>query len=273
MSAAHGAVRGPAGTVRALALDIGSSRTRAWAPGLGVLADVPSGPVRRGRVMDAGAHHRLLRKVADSAFGGSAFGGSASTGLGDTVVMLCHPVLAGPEQREAARRLVAGLGPARVVSVDSARAAAAYAAPADGGPLLVVDLGAELTEITLLVDGLVQDARQAEVGLDDLPEPGGSPAPVVHAAADMVTDLWRSDRTGAVRGALRRGVLVTGGGALRLDLTSRLALRLDARLRLANHPATSTVRGAGLLLSSALRRPGTAPGRRGAIGARPDRTR
>ncbi|GAA3507155.1 rod shape-determining protein [Streptomyces showdoensis] len=233
--------------VRGLALDIGSSRTRVWAPGAGVVADVPSGPVRRGRVTDATPHRRLLRQVAESAFGGT---------MDEAVVMLCHPVLAGPAEREEARRMVAGLGPARIVSVNSARAAAAYAGPSGGGPLLVVDLGAELTEVTLLVDGAVQDARLAEVGLDDLAEAGGSPGAVVHAAAEMVVDLWRRDSTGAVRGALGRGVLVTGGGALRLDLTSRLALRLGVRLRLANDPATSTVRGAGLLLSSALRHPG-----------------
>lgn len=249
MGTAQQALRKPASRVRGLAVDIGSSRTRVWAPGAGVLADVPSGPVRRGRVTDAAPHQRLLREVADSVFGDDR---------SDAVVMLCHPVLAGPEQRAAARRMMAELGPARVVSVDSARAAAAYAGPTGGGPLLVVDLGAELTEVTLLVDGMVQDARLAELGLDDLPEPGGSTAAVVHTAADMVMDLWRRDRAGAVRGALRRGILVAGGGALRMDLTSRLALRLGVRLRLANDPATSTVRGAGLLLSSDLRHPAAA---------------
>ncbi|MEU8764125.1 rod shape-determining protein [Streptomyces sp. NPDC048659] len=238
--------------VRGFALDIGSSRTRVWAPGAGVLADVPSGPVRRGRVTDATPHQRLLRRVADTAFGGA---------LDETVVMLCHPVLAGPAEREETRRMVAGLGAARVVSVNSARAAAAYAGPSGGGPLLVVDLGAALTEVTLLVDGVMQDARLAEIGLDDLAEPGASPGVVVHTAAELVRELWREDTTGAVRGALGRGVLVTGGGALRLDLTGRLALRLGARLRLANDPATSTVRGAGLLLSSALRHPGGGPRR------------
>ncbi|MEU7026006.1 rod shape-determining protein MreC [Streptomyces sp. SBR177] len=249
MTLAHQALRKPAGAVRGLAVDIGSSRTRVWAPGAGVLADVPSGPVTRGRVTDAVPHQRLLREVADAAFGEDRAG---------TVVMLCHPVLAGPEERAAARRMVAELGPARVVSVHNARAAAAYAGPAGGGPLLVVDLGAALTEVTLLVDGRVQDARLAEIGLDDLPDGDGSTAPVVHAAAEMVRDLWRRDRTGAVLGALRRGVLVAGGGALRMDLTARLALRLGVRLRLANDPATSTVRGAGLLLSSTLRHPGAA---------------
>lgn len=233
--------------VRGIALDIGSSRTRAWAPGAGVFADVPSTAVRRGRVSDDSAQLLLLKRLAASAPGGESH---------DTVVMLTHPVLAAPAEREAARRVVAGLGPVRVIAVDSARAAAAYAAPHGGGPLLVVDLGARLTEVTLVVDGRVQDARLAELGVDDLPPHGGVPDAVVGTAADMVSDMWREDATGAVRGALRRGVLVTGGGALRLDVTARLAQVLRGRVRLANDPATSVVRGAGLMLASALRHPG-----------------
>ncbi|MER5965328.1 rod shape-determining protein MreC [Streptomyces sp. NPDC002057] len=244
-----GGGRGTGRPVHGIALDIGSSRTRAWSPGAGVFADVPSGPVRRGRVTDADSQLRLLRRLTAVAPG---------DGGHDTVVMLTHPVLAAPEERAAARRVVDALGPARVIAVDSARAAAAYAAPPGGGPLLVVDLGAQLTEVTLVVDGLVQDARLAEVGVDDLPESGGGPDAVVGTAADMVSDLWRQDRTGAVRGALRRGVLVTGGGALCLDVTGRLAHLLRARLRLANDPSTSVVRGAGLMLASALRHPGSA---------------
>ncbi|MFC9593564.1 rod shape-determining protein MreC [Streptomyces sp. NPDC056944] len=243
---AAGGSRGGQRPVRGIALDIGSSRTRAWAPGAGVFADVPSGPVRRGRVTDADSQLRLLRRLAASAPG---------DGGHDTVVMLTHPVLAGPEERAAAKRIVDALGPVRVIAVDSARAAAAYAAPSGGGPLLVVDLGAQLTEVTLVVDGLVEDARLAEVGLDDLPASGSAPDAIAATTADMVSDMWRHDATGAVRGALRRGVLVTGGGALRLDVTGRLAHLLRARLRLANDPSTSVVRGAGLMLASALRHP------------------
>ncbi|MGW4700291.1 rod shape-determining protein [Streptomyces sp. NPDC004285] len=244
-----GAVGGSRGTqrpVRGIALDIGSSRTRAWAPGAGVFADVPSGPVRRGRVTDTDSQLRLLRRLTASAPG---------DGGHDTVVMLTHPVLAGPEERAAAKRVVDALGPVRVIAVDSARAAAAHAAPSGGGPLLVVDLGAQLTEVTLVVDGLVEDARLAEMGLDDLSASGSAPDAIAATTADMVSDMWRHDGTGAVRGALRRGVLVTGGGALRLDVTGRLAHLLRARLRLANDPSTSVVRGAGLMLASALRHP------------------
>ncbi|MFF6872663.1 rod shape-determining protein [Streptomyces sp. NPDC012450] len=244
--------RGAGRPVRGIALDIGSSRTRAWAPGAGVFADVPSGPVRRGRVTDADSQLRLLRRLTAAAPGGDGH---------DTVVMLTHPVLAGREEREAVKRVVDGLGAVRVFAVDSARAAAAYAAPPGDGPLLVVDLGAQLTEVTLVVDGLVVDARLAEVGLDDLPESGSAPDSVAGTAADLVSDLWRRDRTGAVRGALRRGVLVTGGGALRLDVTGRLAHVLRARLRLSNDPSTSVVRGAGLMLASALRHPTASPAR------------
>ncbi|MFF4172240.1 rod shape-determining protein [Streptomyces sp. NPDC001744] len=246
-----GGVRGAGQPVRGIALDIGSSRTRAWTPGAGVYADVPSGPVRRGRVTDTDSQLHLLRRLT-----------AAAPGHGhDTVVMLTHPVLVGREEREAVKRVVDGLGAVRVFAVDSARAAAAYAAPAGEGPLLVVDLGAQLTEVTLVVDGLVQDARLAETGVDDLPETGSAPDAVAGTATDMVSDLWRHDRTGAVRGALRRGVLVTGGGAFRLDVTARLAHLLRARLRLANDPSTSVVRGAGLMLASALRHPTAAPAR------------
>ncbi|MCZ0982682.1 hypothetical protein O1L60_37515 [Streptomyces diastatochromogenes] len=58
--------------------------------GAGVFADVPSGPVRRGRVTDADSQLRLLRSLAASAPG---------DGGHDTVVMLTHPVLAAPEER------------------------------------------------------------------------------------------------------------------------------------------------------------------------------
>ncbi|SEE11879.1 rod shape-determining protein MreC [Streptomyces sp. TLI_105] len=198
-------------------------------------------------MIDPDSQLRLLRRLAASAPGGDGH---------DTVVMLTRPVLAGPRERAAAKRMVDGLDPVRVIAVDSARAAAAYAAPPDGGPLLVVDLGAQLTEVTLVVDGLVEDARQAEVGPDDLPEPGSGPDAIATTTTDMVSGLWRHDRTGAVRGALRRGVLVTGGGALRLDVTGRLAHLLRARLRLAEDPSTRVVRGAGLMPASA---PATRP--------------
>lgn len=294
---------------RGLALDLGSSRTRAWVPGHGLLTDpllgggsgslldgsdlgsgtglsfgsglgtgpglssgfglgsgsgtgLSSGldlgtgtgtgpglggdaerPVRRGRIVDPESCGRLLGRIADAALGPDRT---------DSVIVLSHPVLAGAVHRNAARELLAGLGPTRVLVLSSARAAAAYAGPRDAGPLLVVDMGAELTEVTLLVGGRIADARQAESGLSDL-DPATLPATLVGTVLDMVKSMWRQDRHGAIRGALRKGPVLAGGGALRPDVTDRLARCLGTPVRLAEDPSTTVVRGAGRILSSVLR--------------------
>lgn len=191
----------------------------------------------------------MLGRIADTALGADR---------SDTVIVLSHPVLAGSGHRAAARDILTALGPSRVIVLDSARAAAACAGPHGGGPLLVVDTGAELTEATLLVDGRVRDARLAETGTSDL-EPGEPPTAVVRAVLDMVAEMWRQDRHGALLGALRKGPLLAGGGALRPGITHRIARRLGAPVRLADDPATTVVRGAGLILGSVLRHPSAAP--------------
>ncbi len=237
---------------RGLALDLGSSRTRAWVPGHGLVADPflgsgPDGdgerPVRRGRIVDPESCGRLLGRIADAALGPDRT---------DSVIVLSHPVLAGAVHRNAARELLAGLGPTHVLALSSARAAAAYAGPHDAGPLLVVDMGAELTEVTLLVGGRIADARQAETGLSDL-DPATLPATLVGTVLDMVKSMWRQDRHGAIRGALRKGPVLAGGGALRPEVTDRIARCLGTPVRLADDPSTTVVRGAGQILSSVLR--------------------
>ncbi|MER6119098.1 rod shape-determining protein [Streptomyces sp. NPDC001743] len=247
------------GLTRGLALDLGSSRTRAWVPGQGVVADTgsdPAGdyghggrPVRRGRIVDTESCGRMLGLIADTALGADR---------SDTVIVLSLPVLAGSGHRVAARDLLTALGASRVIVLDSARAAAACAGPQDGGPLLVLDIGAELTEATLLVDGRVRDARLAETGTSDL-EPGEPPTAVIRAVLDMVMEMWRQDRHGALLGALRKGPLLAGGGALRPDVTHRIALRLGVAVRLPDDPATTVVRGAGLILGSVLHHASAAP--------------
>ncbi|WP_327371272.1 rod shape-determining protein MreC [Streptomyces sp. NBC_01217] len=250
------------GATRGLALDLGSSRTRAWMPGHGVLADTFGAgtghgrPVRRGRIVDPESCGRMLGRIADRALG---------TDRTDAVIVLSHPVLTGAEHRAAARELIAALGPSSVIALDSARAAAVYAGPWDGGPLLVVDIGAELTEATLLVDGLVRDARQTETGLSDL-DPCEPPTAVARAVLDMVDEMWKQDRHGAVLGALRRGPLLAGGGAIRPDITDRIAAGLGVPVRLADDPTTTVVRGAGLILTSVLRHTGAAPALPGRTG-------
>ncbi|MER5893490.1 rod shape-determining protein [Streptomyces sp. NPDC001876] len=252
----HGATRG-------LAIDLGSSGVRGWVPGRGLVTgpapqEGRGRPVRRGRIVDAESCAELLGHLADTALGADRSG---------AVIVLSHPVLAGSEHRSLARDLLTALGPSGVVVLSSARAAAACAGPRGGGPLLVVDTGAEITEVTLLVDGTVADARQAEAGLIDL-EPEAPPADLVRTVLDMVMSMWRQDKHGAVSGALRRGPVLAGGGALRRDVTDGIAGRLGVRVHLADDPATTVVRGAGLILDSVLRHTGT-----GAPAVLPGRTR
>ncbi|MFD4124674.1 rod shape-determining protein MreC [Streptomyces globisporus] len=234
-------------------------------PGRGLLLDPFPGPgphgsaerpVRRGRIVDPESCGRLLGRIADAALGPDR---------SDSVIVLSHPVLAGAEHRTAARALLAGLGTTRVLVLSSARAAAAYAGPRETGPLLVVDMGAELTEVTLLVGGLVADARQAESGLDDLDglDPATLPTVLGRTVLDMITSMWRHDRHGAIRGALRKGPVLAGGGALRSDVTEHLARCLGTRVRLADDPSTTVVRGAGQILSSVLRHRPAPPERSG----------
>lgn len=255
----HRRLGGRTVAARGLALDLGSSRTRAWVPGHGLVTDPllssdspldgraldgdAERPVRRGRIVDPEACGRLLGRIADAALGPDRT---------DSVIVLSHPVLAGAGHRNAARELLAGLGPTRVLVLSSARAAAAHAGPRDAGPLLVVDMGAELTEVTLLVGGRIADARQAETGLSDL-DPETLPATLVRTVLDMVMSMWRQDRHGAIRGALRKGPVLAGGGALRPDVTDRIARCLGTPVRLADDPSTTVVRGAGQILSSVLR--------------------
>ncbi|MFF4245541.1 hypothetical protein ACFYY2_13855 [Streptomyces sp. NPDC001822] len=106
----------------------------------------------------------------------------------------------------------------------------------DGGPVLVVDMGAELTEVALLADGLIADARQAYTGLTDL-EPDALPAGLAVGALDMIAAIWREDRHGAVRAALRRGPVLIGGGALRSDVTGLIGPRLGVTVRTRPGPA------------------------------------
>ncbi|GGZ16119.1 rod shape-determining protein MreC [Streptomyces nitrosporeus] len=269
--------RGAAG---GLAIDLGSSGARAWVSGRGLVTgagwDEGFGrPVRRGRIVDPDSCARLLARLVDTALGADRH---------RSVIALSHPVLAGTEYRGRARELLASLGVRDVVAVSSARAVAASLGAPAGGPLLVVDMGAGLTEVTLLVDGMIVDARQAESGLGDLHDPGGSggggyggghgdgrsagrgtdqgraggagpgpvPAGIAGGVLDMIMSMWRQDKHGAVRGALRRGPVLTGGGALRPDVTRRISLCLGTPARLADDPSTAVVRGAGLILDSVL---------------------
>ncbi|WP_199240198.1 MULTISPECIES: rod shape-determining protein [Kribbella] len=201
-------------------------------------------PVRRGHVVDLAGAVRLL----DHLLGRRA-------GLGNcSIVVLTTPVLCLDEHRVATLAALEVLDARTVLTVDSVKAAALGAGADLKQPLLVVDIGAQLTEIGLLVDGAVTQPHRLDVGTSDLGA-ATTVADLVRWIATVVIDLLRSDLGPQVVDALERGPMLTGGGALRPEITYRLAKRLCAPVRSAPAPHLVAVRGAGLALTAADRHP------------------
>lgn len=128
-----------------------------------------AGPlVRRGRVLDGSGCivvlSQLIRRYSDPIPPGS-------------VAVVCRPVLATMAEQDAIRRVVAGVfAPARVLFIDTVRAAA-IGAGAAAGCLLIADIGVELTEVAVLDHGRVKAACRADIGTRDLAR--GAPTDLV----------------------------------------------------------------------------------------------
>lgn len=243
-----------------LALDLGSARTRAWLAGRGMILDVPTitfpgagavYPIQRGAIVDVPGTARMLDRLLSHRL----------PRLTRPLVVVTAPVLDGPAYRARARTAVEVLRPRAVLTVPTARAIA-LAADADLSlPLLVVDVGAHLTEVVLLLDGLVFDARRTALGTADLADAGAT-AEISAAITTMITSMLRQDRTSLTAEALTRGALLAGGGALRPDLTRRLIGGTHAPLRAVPAPHTAAIRGAAKILRAAHGHPsvsGTSP--------------
>ncbi|MFH8487689.1 rod shape-determining protein [Streptomyces longisporoflavus] len=242
-----------------VALDLGSARTRVWTSGRRMILDVPTitfpgagagagagaragaaYPVQRGTIVDTPGTARMLDRLL----------GHRLPRFGRPLLILTTPVLGGIAYRAEARTAVEVLGPRSVLTVPTARAVA-MAADADlSRPLLVVDIGAHLTEVTLLADGAVLDARHTALGTSDL-DRGTLPEQITGAIVAMTTAMLEQDRTSQAFDALRRGPLLAGGGALRPEIVYPLTGRLHAPVRPVPAPHTAAVRGAAKLLQTA----------------------
>src|SRR5262249_34700271 len=147
--------------------------------------------------------------------------GDRLSGLRRPLVVVAVPALGGVAFRTEARAAVEVLRPRAVLTVPAARAVACAARAGPARPLFVVGTGAHLTEVVLLADGDVVDARCTVLGTDDLDE-ATTVTDLVDAVAGMVTAMLEQDRTSQTADALRRGPLLAGGGALRPGFTDRL---------------------------------------------------
>ncbi|MDT7847579.1 rod shape-determining protein [Streptomyces justiciae] len=232
-----------------IALDLGSARTRAWTSGRRRILDVPTVtspgasatyPIQRGTIVDTPGTARMLDRLL----------GHRLPRFGRPLLILTTPALGGTAYRAEARTAVEVLRPRTVLTVPTARAVA-VAADADlTRPLLVVDVGAHLTEVTLLADGAVTNALCTTLGTSDL-DSRTPPTRITEAVVAMVTTMLDQDHTNLTLDALRRGPLLAGGGALRADITYPLVDRLHAPVQPVPAPHTSAVRGAARLLQAA----------------------
>ncbi|MBF9128397.1 rod shape-determining protein [Plantactinospora sp. S1510] len=239
----------------AIAVSLGSGRIQVWAAGRGGLGCPSAGtagtsrvPVRRGRVVDGpgctGVLSQLIRQYRDPIPAGP-------------VVVVCRPVQTTTTEQHALGQVVeAVFAPSRVLFIDTVRAAAIGAGAATGG-LLVVDIGAEISEAAILRDGRVTAARRTDIGTRDLTH--GAPTEMLsHAVARMIKELCGDAATRAVvPTALRRGLLVVGDGAGTPDLIAQIAANLRIPVQAASAPWTAALTGAGLAALSAARHPST----------------
>jgi len=241
----------------AIAVDLGSGQTRIWVVGHGMRIARTFGNghgqvrelVRRGRVVNGADCVRLLAELSNVVAGSLPVG---------SVVVACRPVRSTPSDDDALRRVMGDVfAPSRVLLIDSVRAAA-IGCGAASGVLMVVDVGAQLTEVAVLVDGRVAGARCAETGTSDS-TPDGRPRLLAGVVTRLVDDLRRTAHLRRLTAAaLARGILVVGDGATMPELTSRLADNLRVPVRPAPSPRVVTLSGAGLAAMAACRHPGAA---------------
>lgn len=224
---------------RGVAIDLGSARTRVWTPTGGLVVDrtTTRGLVSRGRLLDLDGARTLVS--------------AAVSGRERLTAVVTTPVLSDAAHRDDVQAALSGLGVTTVMTIDAVKAAA-FGARADvTEPLLVVDLGAQLTEIALLGGGCVVEARRIPLGLDD----ARSVVPIIEVVADTILELLRGTYGPQMVDALDRGVMLVGGGALRPEITYKLSHRLGASACPAPAPHTAAVRGAATALQATHRHP------------------
>ena len=238
-----------------LALDLGSARTRAWIPDHGLVVDAPSvttspagayHPLSRGRITDVPGTARMLdRLLLDS----------AAVAQEPELIVMTIPVLCQAADRDRALEAVEILRPRTIITLDSVKAAAIGAKADLVESLLVIDLGAYLTELAVLANGSVIEARRCHVGIADL-EMSITIDNLIERILGMVTDLLDDACGPQVVDALERGPLLAGGGAMIPAITYRLSKQLSYFVQPAPAAYTVALRGAAEVALAANRHPG-----------------
>lgn len=254
-----------------IAIDLGTSRTQVFVPGLGIVLDEPTlvaydttgemiaaghdawiasamgparlrMPVRGGVVRDpvrcVKALMLLLRKPRLTALAGRD-------------VAVCVPVGARAADASVLAGVVASATGGRVLLVESALAAAIGVGfdISQSAPRLVCDIGAGVTEMAVVGDGQVMAGSGLRTDVrsyDDDPE--GALRRVVELFHRVLDDLPER----AAADAVAQPLLVVGGGAMRSDLVARLAEACHMPVQVPNEPRAVVVRGLGNCVAAPL---------------------
>jgi rod shape-determining protein MreB and related proteins len=173
------------------------------------------------------------------------------------VVAACIPVLATAADRDTFTEVFkAALNPRSLLLIESVRAAA-IGAGALTGASLILDVGAQLTELAVLSDAIIVTARRAEVGIEDLSRPA-RPDTIVAVAVTILDDMRRHAPEERWTMARRGGIRLVGHGALLPGLAPALAGALDMAVYPSSQPRTAALRGAGLTALATQRDPASA---------------
>ncbi|MFO7251014.1 MAG: rod shape-determining protein [Actinomycetes bacterium] len=258
MTSPDGPARAWAGRGVALALDLGTARTRTVVPGESVVLDRPScvpsadgtaepvWPIRHGMVASLSACHRLARTVLSEALAQAAGvppGGDAEPLAGRVDrVLVGVPVAAASTERRAVRAAVARAVDRPIVLVEEPLAAAIGCGVdvTASHPRLLLDVGAGIIEAVVISDAAVVEAGALQVSCTT---PAGLPGHAVEAVVDLVADLVRRLPPDVRLGVRAGGLLLTGGGAAQQDLAGRLGAGLRLAVKPATRPAHATIRG------------------------------
>ena len=254
------------------AVDLGSSRIRVSVPAREVMVDRPSSvPAaaeageetrpRRRRGVDKDAwvdtrttppgwvrpiRHGMVTDTRDCArLAGGVLREAAV--LAPKEILLALPSAATDVDRRRAVTAVqvAADCPVRTMEAPLAAVIGAGRAFGDRSPRLVLDIGAGLAEMAVIVEGAVDHARSVQYLLERSPG-SASPRLPQHVHGRLADELQQmlDDLPARLRNRARaRGLLLTGGGALLPSLPGGLASRLAVAVRIAPDPARATIRG------------------------------
>jgi rod shape-determining protein MreB len=231
---------------------MGSARTRLYVAGRGVIADIASAAPRPGgRLERAVSRGMVVRIDAATALLSPLLGRLHVPGRRRHRVLACVPQGTAAQGAAALRTAVSHAGAHAVALVPSVLAAAVGAGLDVGSedPNVLIDIGAELSEIAIVRLGNVTAATAVPMGWQDL----GPHAASIRQLSDRIAGAFEAlldQMPERIQGDLMlERVTLTGGGARLPELRFALSMRLRLHASVPQQPELAVIHGAGLMLA------------------------